>query len=508
LEHFNNNKCFIIITDKSFIDLYIYLTDSFDINIWSKEEDNNNESNNIINNRALFFNAIISNIKVLKFACKENFDSNLGHIQLRNVNIILNKSTLLNNEYFQDYKSLFSESNNIYVLDEYTKTHCIFGETHISLISSIDEIKVENIEIYNDYFTAFFTIFLNSYQMIKFINDKKVRKYDKIDIIFNDKILQIKNGNIQIKEICKEKDNSNNNSKTLNDTNKVNDIKNDNKEMNDDKNNINNEGLNNEEKELNIINENENKQNKKINFIQYNLFKIKELFQYQNSYPLINFMLVKESEISNLSFLLFTFEEIFLSKKNEQEPTKSIIKKILKFFIRYKSSKYIPLIFSEKYLDNFLNCFNLIINKKESNSNRENAKNQLFENIIIFPLENHDKEDLINKINKILEEKNILKNLFKTIHLFLINTNKYDKKIIGKLFKCNRIVNTMKEFGKKSTISNENKDIFFIYEISDELLDNVIKINKKKIKLTDNEQDIKDSEKVKADDIEKECIIF
>ncbi len=513
LEHFNNNKCFIIITDNTSLDLYIYLTDSFDINFLSKEE-NNNEKNNIINNKALFFNAIISNIKILKFACKENFDNNLGHIQLRNVNIILNKSTLLQNEYFQDYKSLFSENNNIYVLDEYTKTHCIFGETHISLMSNIDENNLENKDIYNDYFMAFFTIFLNSYQIIKYINDKKVRKYDKLDIIFNDKILQIKNGNIQIKEIFKEKD-TNNNTKSTNDINKINEIKNDNKEVNDDNintNNINNEEINNIEKEneLNIINdnENENNKNKNINFIHYNLFKIKEFFQYQNSYPIIDFMLMKESEISNLSFLFFTFEEIFLTKKNEKETQKTIIKKILKFFIRYKSSKYIPLIFTENYFDAFLNCFNLIINRKESSSHRENTKNQLFENIILFPLENKNKDQLINKINKTLEEKNILKNLFKTIHLFIINTNKYSKNIIGKLFKCNRVVKTMKEFGTQSKISNNNNDFFIIYEINEELLDNVIKINKKKIKVNDGQQEINDSENAKIDDIEKDCKIF
>ena len=217
---------------------------------------------------------------------------------------------------------------------------------------------------------------------------------------------------------------------------------------------------------------------------------------------------MKESEISNLSFLFFTFEEIFLTKKNEKETQKTIIKKILKFFIRYKSSKYIPLIFTENYFDTFLNCFNLIINRKESSSHRENTKNQLFENIILFPLENQNKDHLINKINKTMEEKNILKNLFKTIHLFIINTNKYSKNIIGKLFKCNRVVKTMKEFGTQSKISNNNNDFFIIYEINEELLDNVIKINKKKMKVNDGQQEINDSENAKIDDIEKDCKIF
>ena len=513
LEHFNNNKCFIIINDKSFIDLYIYLTDSFDINLLTKDENNNENQNKTKDNRSLFFNAIISNIKLLKFACKENFDSNQGHIQLRNVNIILNKYTLLQVDYFQDYKSLFSDNNNIIVLDEYTKTHCIFGDTHISLISNIDENKEENTNIYEDYFTAFYTMFLNSYHVIKFIKDKKIRKYEKIDIIYNKKILQIKNGKIQLKKIFKEEDNdSKNKSHEIKTTDKNEEININNKNE-DISNNINNEESDNIENNLNIINDNENNNKiKKIKFMQNNnLFKIKELFQYQNSYPLISFMLLKETEISNLSFLFFTYEELFLSKKNEQDTKKTILKKIIKFFQRNKSSKFVPLIFSEKHFEKFINFFNPIIHKKESSqSHREDIQNHLFPDVILFPLENQNKEDFINKTNQILEEKNIFKNLFKTIHIFIINSTKYSKSQIGKLFKYNRVINTMKEFGKKAKISsNEKNKNIIIYEVDEELLDNIIKINKKRMKVANDAQKPNNVEEVKTDDVkENECRIF
>ena len=71
--------------------------------------------------------------------------------------------------------------------------------------------KDGNTNIYEDYFTAFYTMFLNSYHVIKFIKDKKLRKYEKIDIIYNKKILQIKNGKIQLKKIFKEEDNDSKN---------------------------------------------------------------------------------------------------------------------------------------------------------------------------------------------------------------------------------------------------------------------------------------------------------
>jgi len=44
-------------------------------------------------------------------------------------------------------------------------------------------------------------MFLNCYGIIKFINEKKLRKFNKLNIIFNNEILQIKDGNMQIKKI-------------------------------------------------------------------------------------------------------------------------------------------------------------------------------------------------------------------------------------------------------------------------------------------------------------------
>ena len=261
LQHFTNNKCFIIINDMTFIDLYIYLTDSFDINFLTKEENTNSNTNEKeIKSPSIFFNGIISNIKVLKFVCKENFDDNHGHIQLRNVNIILTKSTLFQNELFQDYKSLFNENNNIFVLDEYTKTNCVFGETHISLISNLDEedLESENKQnyLYENYFSAFYSMFLNSYDIIKFINNKKLRKYNKLDIIYNKKILQIKNGKIQIKKICKEEDINitNNNENENKEENNL--MKKEEENINNINNDIQNEELEEkkEDNKLNIIN--------------------------------------------------------------------------------------------------------------------------------------------------------------------------------------------------------------------------------------------------------------
>ena len=78
--------------------------------------------------------------------------------------------------------------------------------------------------------------------------------------------------------------------------------------------------MNKEENNNNINNENNNNniKNNEIFKENYNLFKIKDLFKYQNSYPLIIFFLQSETEISNLSFLLFNFSEIFLSKSYKE----------------------------------------------------------------------------------------------------------------------------------------------------------------------------------------------
>ena len=188
----------------------------------------------------------------------------------------------------------------------------------------------------------------------------------------------------------------------------------------------------------------------------------------------------------------------------------TIIRKIIKFFVKFKSSEFIPIIFSEKYFEKFILFFNKIINKKESNlsTHRENEKNQLFENVVLFPLDNSN-INITDKIQKIFsEDKNILKNLISNFYLFKVNINKYSKNQMGKLFKFNRIINTMDEFGSKSKII-KNNDHFYIYEISNELLDDIIKINKKKIQLFEKENnDDKNKEEIKKDDSIKECLIF
>ena len=547
LHHFTNNKCFLIITDMSFIDIYIYLTDSFDINFLSKEDESNTNNNTNINmnnnNSSLFFNAIISNIKVMKFVCKENFDNKHGHIQLRNTNIILNKNTLFKNELFTDYKSLFIENNNIFILDDNTKTNCVFGDTHISLIYNIDEDDIDkNNEknLYEDYFVAFYSMFMNAYDIIKFINVKKLRKYNKIDIIYNKKILQIKEGKIQIKKIS----NGEHDYKKENKENKIIEKKEEENKINEKKDEENKEQKNKEEENINIKNEEnessrdsnienskenkikeksenkelnklevkEEKKFKKLKCIKHNIFKIKELFEYQNSYPIISFMLLNESEISNLSFLFYIFEEIFLSKKNQSETKDTIARKIQKFFTRFKSSKYIPIIFNEKYFYKFIQFFIKIIYRKNSNvsiSNKEEIKKQLFENIVFFNLDCCNEDKLIDGIkNKINEDKNIFVNLFKKIHIFKINCNndnKYSKNLIGKLFKYNRIINTMKEFNIKAKNINKDDENILIYEVEQETLDEIIKKNKKKIILSEEDKN-KNENEIKKD--VNECQIF
>ena len=519
LYNFKNNKCFIIITDMSFIDLYIYLTNSFDINFLLKDE-NNNENN--ANNNNLFFNAIISNIKVLKFTCKENFDSNLGHIQLRNVNIILNKTTFLQKDYFHDYKILFNENNKIYILDDNSKINYIFGEKNITLVSNFDEekdlndIKVEGdkMNYYEDYFTAFYSIFLKSYDIIKLINDKKLRKYNKLDIINNKKIFRIKDGKIQIKKIYKEEDLSKDNK--INPISKDSNKSMDKKNINEEKTNINNEdeikngnNINNDEEIIEKTNDslNENKVNKNNkNHINHNLFKIKELIK-QNSYPLFSLMLLKETEISNLSFLFYAFEEIFLSKKKEKESKDFILKKIIKFLIKFKSSNFIPIIFNEKYFNKFLLIFNKITNKKESNQSNEKSNAQLFENVIFFPLNEQRNKSSINRvIERIVEDKNILNNLFKTIHIFKGNSSDFTNNEIGKIFNYNRVFNTFNELGTKSKVINQNENSILIYEIKDDLLEFIVKKNKKMSK--NNESNNKNEKESKDDIKEKECCIF
>ena len=483
LNHFSNNKCFFIIVDNSILDVYLYLTDSFEMNIVQSKE----EKEKTMTQKYIFFNVIMSNLKLLKYICKENFDNKRCHLLLRNINIILNKSTLLQHDLFNDYRFLLAEDNIIYVLDEYTKINCIFGKKNISLLSNFekeDDAPDNNIQekYYENYFNAFYSMFLNCYGIIKFINDKKVRKFNKINICYNKAILQIKDGNIQLKKIENEYEENKNEIIVNNDINIKKEEKEKEKEKEDnienkeiDINNINN---NKEEKDelqkindLNIKEEIEEESNVLGECVNYNILKSNELFHYQNSYPLISFILTKESEISNFSFLFYAFEEIFLSKKGEAQITKQIIsKKIMKFFIKFKESNFIPIIFEQNYFFYFLEFFEKIINKEE------NSPQQFFKNIILFFYnEQINLEDIMNKITK---EKGIFNNLVKKIHIFrIISGNKYNKNIIGRMFKFGRILYTLKDFLNNCEKKEENEGKFIIYNIKEELLDDVVKKN-------------------------------
>ena len=380
----------------------------------------------------------------------------------------------------------------------------------------MNDIKVEGdkMNYYEDYFTAFYSIFLKSYDIIKLINDKKLRKYNKLDIINNKKIFRIKDGKIQIKKIYKEEDLSKDNK--INPISKDSNKSMDKKNINEEKTNINNEdeikngnNINNDEEIIEKTNDslNENKVNKNNkNYINHNLFKIKELIK-QNSYPLFSLMLLKETEISNLSFLFYAFEEIFLSKKKEKESKDFILKKIIKFLIKFKSSNFIPIIFNEKYFNKFLLIFNKITNKKESNQSNEKSNAQLFENVIFFPLNEQRNKSSINRvIERIVEDKNILNNLFKTIHIFKGNSSDFTNNEIGKIFNYNRVFNTFNELGTKSKVINQNENSILIYEIKDDLLEFIVKKNKKMSK--NNESNNKNEKESKDDIKEKECCIF
>jgi hypothetical protein len=274
-------------------------------------------------------------------------------------------------------------------------------------------------------------MFLNSYGIIKFINDKKVRKFNKLNIIYNKKIFQIKYGKIQIKE-----------------------IENQNEE-------INKEDKNEEEKRIS-------------EYINYNILKANELFHYENSYSLISFIPLKESEINNFSFLFYVFEEIFLSKKDkETQINKQIIsKKINKFFNKFKSSEFIPIIFDSNYLFILLDFFEKISNKKENTQN-------FFKNLILILF--NKEEEFKEIMNKITNEKRLFNNFVEKIHIFNYdsNENKYNKNIIGRIFKFNRIKNTMNILYENSEKKEENNGNIIIYKIDEKVINEIIKKNNK-----------------------------
>ena len=491
LREFNNNKCFIVLKEFSNIDLYIYIYDFYD---------NNNQKENKYNkNKSEIFNEIIKNINEFKEECNKNFMSKTCSIVIDKVNFILHKYFLILNQYFYDNKIFFNEGNIIIILDKFTHTDCIFSKGHITIVSNNnyeknndkdDNSKAEN------YFVKFYSAFLYEYDIIKYILDKKILKLNKLDIIVKRKILQINNGQIQLKKI-----NLNNNknyifktsgSKEINfNENNINELT----KNNDEENISNNDNEIKSEDNINFNDKLEIKLNKLINNENYNLFKIKDLFKYTNSYPLIIFFLKNESEISNLSFLLFTFYEIFLSKSFNDLNKDILIKRIIKFFHRFKDSELIPIIFNKKYFLYFLNIFDSIINKiRKSNSSgnntsrKSNEHHQIFKNIILYPI---NELNVFNDITNLLND-NIFNNLTIKISIFKIeNENEipYNINQVGKMFKFHRLVDTVNELEKISKLNNHDETKIIIHKIDPENLKILLKKNQKKVKFIGIDKD-------------------
>ena len=297
LRNFNNNKCFIILKEFSYIELYIYLYDFYENTIENEENQQKSKSE--------IYNDIFNNINILKEKCYTNFINKKktnSSIVVGKINFIIHKYFLILNQYFGGNKIFFNNENKIIILDKFTNADCILDNGHIDIIlnNSFGENsdKKNNIINEDNYYFKFYTAFLYEYDIIKYIVEKKLLKINKLNIIIKRKILQINNGKIQIKKInlqnFKKENNENISGPNIGNTNKSTPKKN------------NDENI--------IINEASNNKSKKILNENYNLFKIRDLFKYQNSYPLIIFFLQNEIEISNFSFLLFSFTEIFINK--------------------------------------------------------------------------------------------------------------------------------------------------------------------------------------------------
>ena len=466
LRNFNNNKCFIILKEFSYIDLYIYLYDFYENNI-DEENDSHKEKIEI-------YNDIFNNIKILKDKCYENFidqKNTKSSFVIGNINFIVHKYFLLLNQYFDGNKIFFNNENKIIILDKFTNTDFILDKGNIDIIlnnmiekdkdNENDEIKEEN------YFLRFYTTFLYEYDIIKYIVEKKLIKVKKLNIIIKRKILQINNGKILLKKI-----NLNRNNKSEKENIKINDMDN------------------------NSSNGKNNFKKKKILYENYNLFKIRELFRYNNSFPLIIFFLQNETEISNFSFLLFSFSEIFLNKQTQELTKELLIKRIIKFFNKFKEAKFIPIILNKKYLKYFLDIFETLnskfqkrdsknINDSSASSKKNpNHNKQIFSNIIFYPLNNQEKLDS-NEINIFLN-KYILNNLTEKISIYQIDENEiinYKINQIGKMFKLSRLKDTLKDIQKISnTIYLEENNNIIIYIININRLKSLIKRNQKKVK--------------------------
>ena len=469
LRHFTNNKCIIILKDYFNVDLYLYLYDFYD---------NKLEKNSRDKSKMDIFNEIIQNINNFKEACSKIFISKKSSISIGKISFIVHKNFIISNQYFNNNKFFFNEENRIIILDKFTHTDCIFDNNHITIVLKNNFENEKKINTKEDNFIQFYSTFFNEYDIIKYIMDKKLMKFNKIDIIVKRKILQINNGQIQLKKIDIYKNHHLQNIKI--------DSKNDKNDgfLEIKEGRIINEEINNRENYL-IDNSNDYIEN-------YNLFRIKDLFKYENSYPLIIFFLQNESEISNLSFLLFSFNEIILSKLTSELTKEFLIKKIITFFYRFRNSKFIPIIFNKKYFLYFLNCFESIINKIKKNTsnnvaeslkiqNEINQNKYIFENIIFFPIKN---KDIFYNISNDLLENGIFINLTKNISIFKIEKEiSYNINQVCKMFKFHRILDTISELGKISIINIDDKNNnIIIYKITKENLNILIRKNLKKVK--------------------------
>ena len=491
LRNFTNNKCFIILKEYSYIDILIYLYDLYENNI---ENSNKNKNKNEI------FNEILKSLYNFKDVCNKNFISKKSSMVIGKVNFIIHKYYLILNQYFNDNKLFFNEENRIIILDKFTHTDLILDDSHISIIlqnNLANKDKRKNND--EDYFVKFYSTFLYEYDVIKYIMDKKLLKFTKLNIIAKRKILQINSGQIQIKKINFQIEGNNKN------LNKEKNIKNQ-KEKEEEETINNNEKKDDEIKDIDINNIYlDNNINGLFKYGEnYNLFKIKQLFKYQNSIPLIIFFLQKETEISNLSFLLFSFSEIFLSKSNKEITKEIIIKRIIKFFDRFKSSKLTPIIFNKKYLLYFLNFFDKIIKKMNKSNSRDTNNSlinpndndkQIFDNIIFFPI---NYNILNNNISEEFSDNGIFNNLTKNVSIFQIVNDttdiKYNINQVGKLFKIGKIMDTITELGKISTLNmyDKNNNII-IYKVDIQNLNNLLKKNQKRVKFVGINKDNKTS---------------
>ena len=474
LRNFTNNKCFFVLNEFYYIEIYIYLHDLYDNNI-----DNNND----IKNNNDIFNQIIKGINNLKKVCKDNFSSKKSSFKVGKINFIMHKNFLILNQYFKENKSFFNEENKIIILDKFSNTDCIFDNSNITIVKynkiQNEENSKNKINKNEDIFIKFYTTFIYEYDIIQYIINKKLLKFNKLNIIIGRTILQINKGQIQLKYI------------NLSESEKINLNKTNSKEILQNKTgeeiNINNEDIN-----INDGIENHNSNQEKTNnqsiIGNYNLLKIKELFKYQNSYPLIIFFLENETEISNLSFLIYSFSEIFLSKSYKEITKEIIIKRIIRFFYRFRSSKLIPIIFNEKYLYLFIDFFDKIIKTKnlvskdssDSQLTNNNSQTSIFEKIIFYPIDNKN----INNIPDEILEEGIFNNLTKNIFIFKIeNENQSNKNQIGKMFKFKRIFYTITELGQISTLNfyQQNNSII-IYKINSDKFSNLLRKNLKKVK--------------------------